>query len=171
MSKLNITKVELHKSGKKVVLTYQQLVVPEKGETFTKDVVATIHRKPSEALNNSFVKFTPHAMFISEIFPTLVENVDSYINNFMFTDEPRFEKINVTAVEISGKDLDFVQFTVSKTTSKLETFTFKTPKIWLGDQEENAYANSELLNTNVKEAFKEAESFYKPSTQAKLILE
>lgn len=175
MSTLTIKKVELDPKGKKVKLTFEQLVVPKNGgDPFKKEVVETIHQEPDDSLVNAFLKLIPHAMFISQLIPTQMGEIESFIDNYQFTDDARFKGVNVTAIELSGKDLDFVQVTVEKTNDRKETFSFKPAKLWMDDQTDKAYVHTSHFAEIKNEVFSEAEAFYKgkykPSSQQELQL-
>lgn len=158
MSKLKIKRVELHKSGKKVILTFAQSVVGKGGEPVLKDVKETIYKEPNEDLVSAFVKLAPHFMFVQQIFPTVAD--ESFVDDFLFTDDVRFKGVNVVSVELKGKDLDFVVIEGSKTNDKGETSKWKASQVWLGDESEKAYGLMSLLDSNVQEVMKEAEEFY-----------
>lgn len=164
MDKLKLTKAELHKSGQSVTLTFATLSVPKSGEPFDSDNKVVMHKEPSEDLSNAFLSLSPHLLWVTQLHPTKVENVnEEWFNNFVFVDNedmPQFKGINVTGIEISGRDNDFVQLTGTKTTDRLEVISIKTPKIWLDDASEKAYVHSEILGNQIKEAMKEAELFY-----------
>lgn len=176
MDKLKLSKAELHKDGKSVTLTFGTLSVPKNGEPFDSDNKITIHKEPSEDLSNAFLSLVPHLLWIPQLHRTKADGVDEYwFNDFVFVDNedmPEFKGVNVTGIEISGKDNDFVQLIGTKTTDRLEIISIKTPKIWLDDASEKAYFHSEILGNQVKVAMKEAELFYngkfKPSNQQDL---
>lgn len=176
MDKLKLSRVDLHPKGTSVTLTFGTLSVPKNGEPFDSDNKITVHKEPSEDLSNAFLSLVPHLLWIPQLYPTKVDNVDEdWFNNFVFVDNddfPQFKGVNVTGIEISGKDNDFVQLVGTKTTDRLEVIAIKTPKIWLEDASEKAYFHSSILGDQIKEAMKEAELFYngkfKPSNQQDL---
>lgn len=166
------------KGEKKVAVDYSQTIVLPGGIVIPKDSKDTFRIGAHADLKRCMDKMTPHILFsLGLIEPQVFD--PTWFADFKFSDDPFHRNIEVTGVEISGKDQDTIQIIGFIANEQGQECEIKSAKISLLDKnpenegEAKKYVLLDIIRDNLKDLLSEVDQLielkkYEGSTQGKL---